>query len=95
MFSEADIKKVVDYALAHGRVLERDDAAYFLRAKELLASDPEHEAAKSVVASTKHFITTGVTTSDFWKFTLGCCDSIEETDAKEQIAKRYREAIAK
>jgi len=77
--TEQDVTKVLAYAASCGREIGRDDAQYFLRAKELLAADPNHVAALSLLQSTMKFLETGDdSTMNFYKFTLGSCETDEE-----------------
>jgi hypothetical protein len=82
--TEQDVAKVLAYAISCGREIERSDALCFLRAKELLAADPNHVAARSVVETTMHFFSTGEATTDFYKFTLGDCSTVEERVAHDK-----------
>jgi hypothetical protein len=93
MFSEADVQTVITHALSRGRELDRFDACAFLRSKELLASDPEHEAAKSVVESMMHFFATGEMANNFHRFVLGPCETREEVMAAEALAASHRNAV--
>jgi hypothetical protein len=76
--TDAQIEKLIKDAGLRGRYVPRWEARAYLTAKELLASDPNHEIAQQVVKEFSNFIRTGVKVESFASFALPEVKTFEE-----------------
>jgi hypothetical protein len=70
--------------------LDRYDAKVLLQARELLAQDPEHPAARAVVEGYANYFAGGEEPRGFEEFLLPVPYTVEELAGHREIAARHR-----
>jgi hypothetical protein len=85
--TNAQVLEVVANAAVHGRSVDEYQATTFLGAKEILAIEPDNEAAADTVAEFCRFITEGRPMTSFSRFTL----PVFYTDESKAESARLRE----